>query len=139
MFNRIKELIAQGPFVTIESELNKLIRNKTFIKASSMQINFLLWLQKSSKWQREWVLKNMQIPTEDGLKGLYEGMNRIEAENEELKAEILDMKKEFEALMKNQISSPEIKVGPKTVKAKRSTSAAKAPRKSKKLDNPILM
>ena len=98
MFNKVKTMINQGPFTVLETELNKVIRNQNFIKASSMQMNFILWLQKSSKWQREFVLKQMQIPTEDKMKSLYASLNRLEEENDDLRADILSLQKELKSL-----------------------------------------
>ncbi len=98
MFNRVKTIINQGPFHILETELNKVIRNQSFIKASSMQVNLLLWLQKSSKWQREFILKQMQIPTEDKMKSLYTSLNRLEEENDSLKADICSLQKELKNL-----------------------------------------
>lgn len=102
MVRLIRKMTNINPLNLFENELNKLIRNKTLIKVTSMQVNFILWLQNRSDWQREWILKSLQIPTEQGLTSLYSTINRLENENFDLKNHLKDLEKKLDGLEKEQ-------------------------------------
>tara|TARA_Y100000590_G_scaffold404417_1_gene491915 strand:- start:329 stop:697 length:369 start_codon:yes stop_codon:yes gene_type:complete len=102
MVRLIKKMTNINPLNILENELNKVIRNKTLIKATSMQVNFILWLQNRSDWQREWILKSLQIPTEQGLTSLYSTINRLENENFDLKNHLKNLEKKLDGLEKEQ-------------------------------------
>ena len=108
MVRLIRKMTNINPLNILENELNKVIRNKTLIKATSMQVNFILWLQNRSDWQREWILKSLQIPTEQGLTSLYSTINRLENENFDLKNHLKNLEKKLDGLEKEQ-SAPKRK------------------------------
>ena len=90
---------------TTDRIVQPILRDRTYLRMSSFQMNSLLNLQKLVEVQTTKVLKSMNIPTEKTLKGLYQTIYELENHKAscERKIEMLELKiKDLESRIGNE-------------------------------------
>ncbi|TNE99083.1 MAG: hypothetical protein EP326_08700 [Deltaproteobacteria bacterium] len=127
MFMSLNRKIFDFTLNTTDKIVQPILRDRTYLRMSSFQMNSLLHLQKLVEIQTTKVLKSMNIPTEKTLKGLYQTIYELENHkaNCERKINMLELKiKDLETRVGNELP-PTLKK--RTLTPKRSSIKNHAP------------
>ncbi len=80
---------------TTDKIVQPILRDKTYLRMNSFQMNTLLAVQKLVEVHTSKILKGMNIPTEKALKGLYQTIYEIEFQNAALIKKVNDLERKL--------------------------------------------